>query len=195
MTPEEAKAYRNLTVLFNIAKGFFMEPDEDNNELKTCDEHPEYTNLIPNPNHDGAVTSVLFARHQIPLEAESGARDFLRDTMPHLAERPFSFARICWDADMPDRAFLIDRHPEYASLVVAVGGSGNGAMQMPAIGGFIVDGLEGRLSSEVKDGVCWRPEMAVGRDWSSTQGRHGGPERVMDFRDVKEDGWTYIYYA
>jgi glycine/D-amino acid oxidase-like deaminating enzyme len=133
------------------------------------------------------VTSVPFARHQIPLEAESRARDFLRDTMPHLAERPFSFARICWDADTPDRAFLIDRHPEYASLVVAVGGSGNGAMQMPAIGGFIVDALEGRLSSEV--------EMAVGRDWSSPQGRHGGPERAMDFQDLKEDGWTYIHDA
>ncbi|KAL3451408.1 FAD dependent oxidoreductase [Aspergillus insuetus] len=192
MTPEEAQAYRNLPVLFNIAKGFFMEPDEDNHELKICDEHPGYTNLIPDPKHDGAVTSVPFARHQIPLEAESRARDFLRDTMPHLAERPFSFARICWDADTPDRAFLIDRHPEYTSLVVAVGGSGNGAMQMPAIGGFIVDALEGNLTDEVKDIVRWRPEMAVGRDWSSTQGRHGGPEKMMDFQYVKQDEWTHI---
>ncbi|KAL4805908.1 FAD dependent oxidoreductase [Aspergillus unguis] len=195
MSPEEAKQYKDLPVLFNIAKGFFMEPDEDNHEMKICDEHPGYCNFIPDPFQPGTgtgVRSVPFARHQIPLEAEARARDFLRDTMPHLAERPFAFARICWDADTPDRAFLIDRHPEYKSLLVAVGGSGNGAMQMPSIGGFVVDALEGRLNEMVKGVVRWRPETAVNRDWRSTQGRFGGEDRVMDFQEVKEDGWTSI---
>lgn len=40
MTPDETKAYHNFPVLFNIAKGFFMEPDEDKHEMKICDEHP-----------------------------------------------------------------------------------------------------------------------------------------------------------
>lgn len=40
MTEEEVKLYKNLPVLFNIESGFFMEPDEDNHELKICDEHP-----------------------------------------------------------------------------------------------------------------------------------------------------------
>lgn len=44
MTPEELKLYKNLPVLFNIERGFFMEPDEDNGELKMCDEHPGYCN-------------------------------------------------------------------------------------------------------------------------------------------------------
>ncbi|KAJ5594237.1 uncharacterized protein N7459_000445 [Penicillium hispanicum] len=192
MAPEEARRYRNLPVLFNIAKGFFMEPDEDKHELKVCDEHPGYCNLVPDPDHPGEERSVPFAKHQIPLEAETRARDFLRDTMPHLADRPFSFARICWDADTPDRAFLIDRHPRHPSLVVAVGGSGNGAMQMPSIGGFISDALEGNLQKELKHVVRWRPETAVDRDWRSTQNRYGGPFKVMDFQDVKEDEWTRI---
>lgn len=195
MTPEEAKSYRNLPVLFNIAKGFFMEPDENNHELKICDEHPGYCNFIPDPNHSGEKRSIPFAKHQIPLEAEARARDFLRDTMPHLADRPFSFARICWDADTPDRAFLIDRHPEHPSLLVAVGGSGNGAMQMPTIGGFISDALEGKLQKELKHVMRWRPETAVDRDWHSTQNRFGGPDRVMDFQDVKENEWTRISEA
>ncbi|KAJ5820060.1 hypothetical protein N7474_005651 [Penicillium riverlandense] len=193
MTPEEAKKFRNLPVLFNIAKGFFMEPDEDNHELKICDEHPGYCNFVADANNPaGESRSVPFAKHQIPLEAEARARDFLRDTMPHLADRPFSFARICWDADTPDRAFLIDRHPEHSSLLVAVGGSGNGAMQMPTIGGFIVDALEGRLQKELKDVVRWRPETSVDRDWRSTQNRYGGPDKLMDFQDVKPDQWTQI---
>jgi sarcosine oxidase/L-pipecolate oxidase len=192
LTPEEAQMYRNLPVLFNIAKGFFMEPDEEKNELKICDEHPGYCNFIADPAHQCEKRSVPFAKKQIPLEAEKRARDFLRDTMPHLADRPFSFARICWDADTVDRAFLIDRHPEHASLVVAVGGSGNGAMQMPTIGAFIADTLEGRLQKELKEVVRWRPEIAVDRDWWSTQNRFGGPNILMDFQDVKDNEWTHI---
>ncbi|KAL4789801.1 FAD dependent oxidoreductase [Aspergillus venezuelensis] len=192
MTPEEAQKYRNLPVLFNVAKGFFIEPEEHIHELKVCDEHPGYCNFIANPQDPNEVRSIPFARNQVPLESEARTRAFLRETMPHLANRPFSFARICWDADTPDRAFLIDRHPEHKSLVVAVGGSGNGAMQVPSIGGFITDALEGNLTPEVRDVVRWRPEAAVDRDWWDTQGRHGGSERVMDLQDVKDDDWTQI---
>lgn len=192
MTPDEAKQYQNLPVLFNIAKGFFMEPDDEKHELKICDEHPGYCNFVVDPDNQNEKRSVPFAKEQIPLEAEARAREFLRDTMPHLADRPFSFARVCWDADTVDRAFLIDRHPEHASLVVAVGGSGNGAMQMPSIGGFIVDALEGKLQEELKDVVRWRPEIAIDRDWWSTQNRFGGPDKLMDFQDLKDDGWTKI---
>ncbi|CAI7595841.1 unnamed protein product [Penicillium pancosmium] len=192
MTAEESQLYSNLPVLFNVAKGFFMEPDEDEHQLKICDEHPGYCNFIQDPNNAGEMKSIPFAKEQIPLEAEARAREFLRDTMPHLAERPFVFARICWDADTPDRAFLIDQHPDHPSLIVAVGGSGNGAMQMPTIGGFIVDALEGKLSKELKDVVRWRPELAVNRDWKSTQNRFGGPNKLMDFQDVKNDKWTQI---
>ncbi|GLB05419.1 hypothetical protein AtubIFM57258_000703 [Aspergillus tubingensis] len=192
MTPEEAKLYKNLPVLFNIAKGFFMEPDEDKHELKICDEHPGYCNFIPDPTRSGEIRSIPFAKHQIPLEAEARVKDFLRDTMPHLADRPLVFARICWDADTVDRAFLIDKHPDHPSLLVAVGASGNGAMQMPTIGGFIVDALEGHLQDELKHVVRWRPEMAVDRDWKSTQNRFGGPDAVMDFQKVGENEWTKI---
>lgn len=192
LSAEEAKLYKNLPVLFNIAKGFFMEPDEDKHELKICDEHPGYCNFIPDPSHNGEIRSIPFARHQIPLEAEARARDFLRDAMPHLADRPFAFARICWDADTPDRAFLIDRHPDHPSLLIAVGGSGNGAMQMPSIGSFICNALENKLSTQLKDVVRWRPETAVDRDWKSTQNRFGGPNKVMNFQDVTDDEWTRI---
>ncbi|TQB73262.1 hypothetical protein MPDQ_006007 [Monascus purpureus] len=194
MTEEEIKSqrYRNLPVLFNIAKGFFMEPDEDKGELKMCDEHPGYVNWVSDPNRPGEKRSIPFAKEQIPREAERRAREFLKDTMPHLADRPLVFARICWDADTPDRFFLIDYHPRYPSLLLACGGSGNGAMQMPSIGGFIADALEGRLQEELKDVCRWRPETAVGRDWKSTQGRFGGPDKVMDFQEVGENEWTRV---
>ncbi|KAJ9659260.1 hypothetical protein H2201_007410 [Coniosporium apollinis] len=189
MTPEEAALYKNLPVLFNVERGFFMEPDADNHELKMCDEHPGYCNWVNSP-ADGKRKSLPFARNQIPVEAEQRCRNFLRETMPQLADRPFSFARICWCADTPNRSFLIDRHPEYPSLVLGVGGSGHGFSCIPAIGGFIVDAMEGTLDPKMAKSYRWRPETAVNRDWNDTQGRSGATNEVMDFQKVTQ--WTAI---
>ncbi|PYH42358.1 NAD(P)/FAD-dependent oxidoreductase [Aspergillus saccharolyticus JOP 1030-1] len=189
LTAAEAAQYRNLPVLFNADQGFFMEPDADRHELKICDEHPGYCNWVRDP-VSGERRSVPFARHQIPVEAEERIRGLLRATMPQLAERPLAFARICWCADTVDRNFLIDVHPEYKSLVLAVGASGRGFAHIPSIGGFVVDRMEGRLEGRLAEVVRWRAEAAVGRDWEDTLGRFGGEYRVMDFGEVQ--GWTNI---
>ncbi|PYH87651.1 fructosyl amine:oxygen oxidoreductase [Aspergillus ellipticus CBS 707.79] len=188
MSPEEAKAYRNLPVLFNADQGFFIEPDEEKHELKICDEHPGYCNWIYDS--DGERRSVPFARHQIPVESAERIRGLLSATMPQLADRPFSFARICWCADTVDRNFLIDYHPDHPSLLLAVGASGRGFAHIPSIGGFIADRLEGRMDERIATAVRWRPEQAVNRNWDDTQNRFGGPYEVMDFQKVKE--WTNI---
>jgi len=194
MNPEEAQLYNNLPVLFNIERGFFMEPDEEKHELKICDEHPGYCNWETSP-HDPKQISVPFAYHQIPLEAEERVRRFLRETMPQLADRPFSHARICWCADTPNRAFLITRHPSYPSLVLGVGGSGHGFSYIPAIGGVIADCLEDRMDEQMKHLFRWRPETAVNRDWTDLQSRFGpdGSNHVMDLQKV--EGWTSIPQA
>lgn len=188
MTKDEAMLHKNLPVLFNVERGFFMEPDEQNHELKICDEHPGYCNWVTGP--DGKRRSVPFAKHQIPVESEQRVRAFLRDTMPHLAERPLSFARICWCADTPNRSFLIGPHPDHPSLTLGVGASGHGFKDIPSIGGFIVDAMEGKLDPKLAQSFRWRPETAVGRNWQDTQGRSGGPNRVMDLHEVKH--WTHI---
>jgi sarcosine oxidase/L-pipecolate oxidase len=188
MSEEECKLYKDLPVLFNIENGFFMEPDAEKHELKICDEHPGYCNWTIDST--GAKASIPFAKHQIPAEAETRVRGFLHDTMPQLEHRPFSFARICWCADTPDRNFLIDRHPEYKSLVLAVGGSGHGFMHITSVGGFVADTLEGKLDEQLKHAFRWRPETAVNRNWDAVQNRRGGPNEVMDFGKVNE--WTNI---
>ncbi|KAK5048217.1 hypothetical protein LTR84_005887 [Exophiala bonariae] len=188
MTPEETKLFKDLPVLFHIEKGFFMEPDEDKHQLKMCDEHPGYCNWIEEQN--GKRSSIPLAKEQIPVEAAERCREFLRETMPQLAERPFVFARMCWCADTPNRSFLIDRHPEHPSLVLGVGASGHGFMHIPSIGGFIVDSLEGSLESKLKQSFRWRPETAINRNWGDTLARFGGPNTIMDLQDIK--GWTDI---
>ena len=188
MTEEEMKLYRNLPVMFNVERGFFMEPDQDKHELKICDEHPGYCNWL---NADKRV-SLPFSKHQIPLRSEEGVRLFLRETMPHLADRPFSFARICWCADTPNRDFLISAHPDYPSLTLGVGGSGHGYKHIPIIGRYIVQAMESTLDSRMRHVWRWRPETAVNRDWEDVQGRMGGSYKVLNFADIPEDQWTNI---
>ncbi|KAL2838964.1 FAD dependent oxidoreductase [Aspergillus pseudoustus] len=188
MTDEEIKLWKELPVLFNANRGFFIEPDAKG-QLKFVDEHPGYCNFVRDP-MTGVETSVPFAKHQIPVQSERNARQFLRETVPQIADRPFVFARICWDADTPDRQFLIDRHPRFKSLIVAVGGSGNGFMMMPAVGITVHHVLEGVLEDRLKYGFRWRPETAVGRDWRDTQHRFGGDGAVGDFQRVEK--WTNI---
>ncbi|KAI5295393.1 hypothetical protein KEM55_006203 [Ascosphaera atra] len=144
MTPEETKLFKDLPVLFNVEKGFFMEPDEDRHELKMCDEHPGYCNWEPPLPGQKWPRSVPLAKHQIPKPSEWRLRDFLRDIMPQLAERPFSFARVCWCADTRDRGFLISRHPGYPSLVLASGDAGHGYAMIPVVGSIssVQDGIE-----------------------------------------------------
>ena len=195
MTYEEVQLYKDLPVLFNCERGFFMEPDEDLHELKICDEHPGYCNWIQDdtePCRDDGRCDVPFAKHQIPVEAEERVRLFLRETMPQLAERPFSFARICWCADSSDRNFLISHHPDYSSLVLGVGASGHGYVYIPTIGSLIADAMEDRLDEKMARTFRWRPETAVNRDWKALQGRFGpaGSNKVMDFQKIA--GWTHL---
>jgi sarcosine oxidase/L-pipecolate oxidase len=189
LSVEEANLYKNLPVLYGVDRGFFIEPDAERREMKLCDEHPGYINPVV---VSSKFRSVPFSRHQIPAEAEARIRLLLRETMPQLAEREFTFARLCWDADTVDRRFLIDRHPDVKNLLVAVGGSGNGFMTCPAIGVLVADALEakGEIESRVKAMLRWRPETAVNRDWWNSQGRYGADGKVMDLRDVND--WTTI---
>ncbi|KAI8625716.1 fructosyl-amino acid oxidase [Xylariaceae sp. FL1651] len=225
MTPIEVELYKNLPVLFNIEKGFFMEPSAETHELKICDEHPGYINpvyysALSPPGNSSAeelgrgmskddsiiVGSKAFARQQIPLESEDRVRTFLRETMPHLAARPFSFARICWDADTVDRLPLIDWYTSAGSsssqqndtntdtergrLLLAVGGSGHCFKTMPAMGQVILEFLEDRIDTRTRHAFRWRPEIAVNRNWWDVQGRWGAQGKVMDFNEVK--GWTRV---
>lgn len=187
LSPEEAETYKNLPVLYGVDRGFFIEPDLDNRQMKICDEHPGYCNF---EKVDGETKSIPFARNQIPKDAELRMRRLLRETMPHLADRAFSFARICWDADTVDRIFLVDKHPELEGLIVAVGGSGHGFMTCPAVGFLVADILQGKINGRIQKMMRWRPEISENRDWWDTQNRFGAEGKVMDFHSVEE--WTKI---
>jgi sarcosine oxidase/L-pipecolate oxidase len=189
LKPSEVELYSDLPVLFGADRGFFISPPKSSitggkPELKICDEHPGYINLISTTS--GEKKPAPYQRNAIPRASEQKMRQLLRETMPQLADRPLLRPRLCWDADTPNRLFLISRHPTLENLIVAAGGSGHGFMCSPAVGILLGDLLEERIEERVSRALGWRSETAVGRDWFATQGRFGGTGGVVDLGTVGE---------
>ncbi|KAH8201415.1 hypothetical protein TruAng_004415 [Truncatella angustata] len=196
LTQEEIQsgAYNELPVLYGVDKGFFISPPKSEfaagtPELKICNEHPGFIHLVSDGISRFPKPAVM-QRNAIPLPAAEDMRSFLRGTLPQLADRPLLRPRLCWDADTPDRLFLLSRHPRHPSLFIAAGGSGNGFMYSPAVGMLVVDLIEGQVEDRLAKTLGWRPETAEERDWFDVQGRYGGTGKVVDLKAFKDDEWT-----
>ncbi|CDK25295.1 unnamed protein product [Kuraishia capsulata CBS 1993] len=180
VTEEEAEIFKGSPVMFNLQKGFFFEADE-NLEIKVCNEFPGYTNL---DSHD---ESIPWFTDEIPVEAEEGIREYLRETLPQFADRPFVKTRSCWCTDSPNRELIICEHPKFKNVVLGSGDSGKSFMLMPVIGKYIskvaIYGQDG-LSEEDREFWKWRPETASDRD--DEQSRYGGSGKVSDVKDIKK---------
>jgi len=82
----------------------------------------------------------------------SRVRDFLRESIPMLADAEVLAARACVYCDTADGDFFVAPHPEIANLVVATGGSGHGFKFAPRVGEWVSRALDG----DVIDRFRWR---------------------------------------
>ena len=86
----------------------------------------------------------------------SKVREFLRESLPGLADAPLANSRLCLYCDTWDGNFWISRDPSREGLVVAAGGSGHGFKFAPVMGGVIADALEG-IDTPYTQRFAWRP--------------------------------------
>lgn len=90
-------------------------------------------------------------------EGLAAARTFLRQRIPLLANAPVTETRVCQYENTSNGDFLIDRHPEFANVWFAGGGSGHGFKHGPAVGeavAALVSGageIEPRFSLKTKE--------------------------------------------
>ena len=94
-------------------------------------------------------------------EDEEALREFLRSTIPSLADAPIVHTRICMYCDTNDGDFLIAPDPERPNLIVATGDCGHGFKFAPIFGELIADAVE-RKSNPFLKKFRWRPEIASG---------------------------------
>lgn len=166
LSAEEARRYKDMPILDNLELGYFFPPVE-NGVFKMA--HSQFITNTRRDAHSGIRTSIphTFQAHpsdDLPLEIEQTMRTNLRRVLPELADRPFSYTRLCWDADTADRHFLIAPHPGHAGLFLAAGGSAHGFKFMPILGKYIADMLEGTLEPGIAKAWAWRPGQSPGKN-------------------------------
>jgi glycine/D-amino acid oxidase-like deaminating enzyme len=110
---------------------------------------------------------------QITPGYEERLREFLRASLPGLADAPIVSTRLCFYCDTFDEHFWIARDPDRDGLIVAAGDSGHGFKFAPVIGDIIADIAEGQ-PHPLAHRFRWRPEVhpAAGEEAS----RHHGAE-------------------
>lgn len=72
-------------------------------------------------------------------------RNFLRTSIPQLADAPLVYTRRCLYTDTLDGHFWIDRHPEIKGFSVSSGGSGHAMKMAPLLGEMTADIAEGKI--------------------------------------------------
>lgn len=95
-------------------------------------------------NHGPGQRQPAGAPRVVDPEHEPRFREFLRGSLPALADAPAVFNRLCMYCDTWDGDLWIDRDPQREGLVVAAGGSGHGFKFAPMLGPIIADVVEGR---------------------------------------------------
>ncbi|GAA6048760.1 hypothetical protein JCM3770_003947 [Rhodotorula araucariae] len=185
LTEEEAKAYRDMPVINNRELGYCFEPDVEGRRLKVCPHTTGWTRYVdPSRTRSVPRSKATYATDSIPSQAEDDIRAFLSECMPNLANRPFTYSAMCWDADSPSGShFLIDHHPELPNLIVAGGASAHGFKFLPTIGEKVRDLLENKLDPECAALWKWRPGAERIEDTS----RPSKP--VLDIGDLH--GWRH----
>lgn len=183
LSPTETKHYSAMPIMDNLELGYFFPPQEDG-IFKMA--HSQFITNTQTDTNSGITTSIPHTFIQtpadgLPLEIEATMRRNLRRVLPELADRPFCYTRLCWDADTADRHFLVTPHPTHKNLFLAAGGSAHGFKFLPVVGKYVADMLEGTLDPEIARQWKWR----AGQKVMTKNLAHMDPE--LELRDLT--GW------
>ena len=103
------------------------------------------------PEVESRGLKVAFDRHGPEFDPDTGdrlaygldgARAFLRERLPALAEAPLAESRVCQYENSSTGDFLIDRHPDFDDVWLVGGGSGHGFKHGPALGEYVAQRVD-----------------------------------------------------
>ncbi|CEI68438.1 hypothetical protein FVEN_g5403 [Fusarium venenatum] len=161
LEPDEIEKYKDIPIIDDFEQG--------NVRLVTNYE-----------DHEHAGSSILHSIGDYPFdgcpqELEVEIRQFVRDMMPELADRPFVHTRMCWDGMATDLNFRICPYPETENLIIATAGSNHGFKFLPIIGKYVADLVENKLDPGLKDLWRWK----FGEKPTDFQDPHPYPRRDL----------------
>jgi sarcosine oxidase/L-pipecolate oxidase len=186
LTDEETSALSGIPVTYARDLGFFFEPDPKTNLLKLCPMGGGYINTNPMTGMSEAPAGL--SRGFVPPEDERKMRELLRQTLPHLADRPLVQKSLCWFADTADSDFIIDYVPQTSSSVILLSGdSGHGFKMFPIVGRWVDSLLKDSAGTQIIKRWRWRvpKPKAKGENVDGDVSWRIGD--VRELRDIERD--------
>ena len=183
LTDDETAALRGIPVTYARDLGFFFEPDPKTNLLKLCPMGGGYINTNPGTGVS-EPPSLAQSRGFVPKEDEFKMRELLRQTLPHLADRPLVEKSLCWFADTNDSDFIVDYVPRTSSSVMILSGdSGHGFKMFPIVGRWVNDLLSAEDGKQKIARWRWRESTPVNKkevDSADVSWRIGAVKELRD---------------
>ncbi|KAF2094000.1 nucleotide-binding domain-containing protein, partial [Rhizodiscina lignyota] len=151
----------NPGLLPSQTSGYFFPPNEDGllKIVAKIDGHFRYTRktsngmmyvVKPSEAHD--------PKNKLPLQDAIDWRQFITYWLPQIGYKNFTKSSACWDLATFDGYWILGPHPSSPeSLFIATGGNGNTFKNLVNIGKYVVQFVEGTLSSERQETFRWRP--------------------------------------
>lgn len=184
LTDDETAALRGIPVVYARDLGFFFEPDPKTNLLKLCPMGGGYVNTELST---GVSKPPEAPTRFVPYEDELKMKELLRQTLPHLADRPLVEKSLCWFADTDDSDFIIDYVPETsASVMIMTGDSGHGFKMFPIVGRWVRDLLNVSGAQQPIRRWRWRDPKPVNGETSQDADVSWRVGDVREFRDLSE---------
>jgi len=133
--------------------------------LDFTDERGAYT--LPDIENRGF--KLAFDRHGPAFDPDTGdrvasgldgARAFLAERFPALANAPLVESRVCQYENTSSGDFLIDRHPDFDNVWLVGGGSGHGFKHGPMVGEYVTRLIEGSAAVEERFSLATKSREA-----------------------------------
>jgi len=165
LTPPELKKYQNMPVIMVEGLGYAFPPDQ-NGHIKICDlhvGHPWKQSILGRPHPISVPRDAAYHETDtLPNEDVSETRKFIDYCLPQFAGRAFDKTAMCWDTEAFDYGWIISPHPSSPnSLFLATAGSGHAFKNLPNLGKYVADCLEGCLSPPLREAWRWRPDKVA----------------------------------
>lgn len=144
--PEAYQAERFPVFLVSSSTGYYGFPVNRDGVVKIANHGPG------REMHPDAPERVVTA------DEEASLRDFLKSSIPDLADAPIVYTRVCLYCDTRDENFWIAPDPEREGLIVATGDSGHAFKFAPVLGSLISDAVE-RNPNPLLEKFRWRDDQ------------------------------------
>ncbi|KAA1128903.1 hypothetical protein PGTUg99_001352 [Puccinia graminis f. sp. tritici] len=165
LTPPEIKKYQNMPVILVEGLGYAFPPDQ-NRHIKVCDlhvGHPWKQSILGRPEAVSLPRDAAYHETDtLPDEDVAEVRRFIDFCLPQFSRRSFDKTAMCWDTESFDYGWIIGPHPSSPNtLFLATAGSGHAFKNLPNLGKYVADCLEGCLSPPLQEAWRWRPEKVA----------------------------------